>query len=206
MKRLFDIIFSFFGLVVLTPILIIVSFLVRITSRGSVFFVQKRVGLRGKEFNLFKFRTMFSNSDRKGLLTVGERDTRITSIGYYLRKYKIDELPQLINVLNGSMSIVGPRPEVRKYVNYYTKEQLEILKIKPGITDWASIIYRNENVILNNSVDPERDYINIILQNQIKLNFIYLNKKSIYEYFRIIFFTLVVIIFPKLDVQKLSNI
>jgi lipopolysaccharide/colanic/teichoic acid biosynthesis glycosyltransferase len=138
---------------------------------------------------------MHINSDRLGLLTVGGRDPRITSVGYYLRKYKLDELPQLFNVLIGDMSIVGPRPEVRKYVDMYTLEQKRVLSIRPGITDWASIQYRDENIILEKATDPEKDYVNIIIPDKIKYNLIYIEKYNVLEYLKIIFMTVWKIIF-----------
>ena len=145
LKRSFDILSSGLGLLLISPILLIVSLAITLSSKGGVFYKQSRVGLNGVNFNILKFRTMFTGSDKKGLLTVGDRDPRVTPIGYYLRKYKLDELPQLINVLIGDMSLVGPRPEVSKYVNLYSKEDRVVLSIKPGITDYASIFFRNEN-------------------------------------------------------------
>jgi lipopolysaccharide/colanic/teichoic acid biosynthesis glycosyltransferase len=139
---------------------------------------------------------MHIDADKTGLLTVGGRDSRITTIGYYLRKFKLDELPQLFNVLFGSMSVVGPRPEVRKYVELYTLEQQKVLRVKPGITDWASIVYRDENVILEKSLNPERDYIQLILPDKIRYNLIFIEKRSLTEYFRIIITTFWRIIFP----------
>lgn len=136
------------------------------------------------------------NSDKIGLLTVGGRDPRITNFGYFLRKYKLDELPQLFNVLFGSMSLVGPRPEVRKYVEFYTVKQKEVLNVKPGITDWASIKYRDENIILEKSINPEYDYIHLILPDKIKYNLIYIENRSVKEYFKIIFKTLWRIVSP----------
>jgi len=188
--RFFDILFSFFGLAVLSPILLIISILIILTSKGPVFYKQKRVGIYNVDFNVWKFRTMCIDADKSGLLTVGGRDERITTVGYYLRRFKLDELPQLFNVLYGSMSIVGPRPEVRKYVNFYNLEQKSVLNIKPGITDWASIIYKNENVILEKSVDPEYDYIHLILPDKIKYNLIFIRNRGLKEYFRIIFHTI----------------
>ena len=154
-----------------------------------------RVGLINIDFQVWKFRTMKMDSDKNGLLTVGGRDPRITNIGYILRKYKLDELPQLINVLTGTMSLVGPRPEVRKYVEHYSNEQLKVLNIKPGITDWASIKYRDENIILEKSTDPEHDYIHLIMPEKIKYNLIYIDNRSLSEYFKIIFTTFWRIIF-----------
>ncbi len=143
-----------------------------------VFYLQTRVGLNGKDFKLFKFRTMHKDSDKKGLLTVGGRDPRVTTIGYYLRKYKLDELPQLFNVLFGTMSLVGPRPEVRKYVDLYTKEQQQVLSVKPGITDFASLEYINENDLLAKSSDPEKIYIDEIMPAKLALNSKYIQQQS----------------------------
>ncbi len=188
-KRGIDILFSLIGLICLFPFFIFISFFIFITSKGGVFFVQLRVGKNNKDFKLYKFRTMFLNSDNKGLLTVGNNDKRITKLGYYLRKNKLDELPQLINVLNGTMSLVGPRPEVRKYVNLYNSEQKSILDVKPGITDLASIMYYNENEILANSVNPEQTYINEIMPIKLELNKQYINKMSLLTDLKIIFKT-----------------
>lgn len=188
-KRGIDILFSLIGLICLFPFFIFISFFIFITSKGGIFFVQLRVGKNNKDFKLYKFRTMFLNSDSKGLLTVGNNDKRITKFGYYLRKNKLDELPQLINVLNGTMSIVGPRPEVRKYVNLYNSEQKSILEIKPGITDLASIMYYNENEILANSVNPEETYIKEIMPIKLELNKKYINEMSLLTDLKIIFKT-----------------
>jgi len=188
-KRGIDILFSLIGLICLFPFFIFISFFIFITSKGGVFFVQLRVGKNNKDFKLYKFRTMFLNSDNKGLLTVGNNDERITKLGYYLRKNKLDELPQLINVLNGTMSLVGPRPEVRKYVNLYNSEQKSILDVKPGITDLASIMYYNENEILANSVNPEQTYINEIMPIKLEINKKYINEMSLLTDLKIIFKT-----------------
>jgi lipopolysaccharide/colanic/teichoic acid biosynthesis glycosyltransferase len=188
-KRGIDILFSLIGLICLFPFFIFISFFIFITSKGGVFFVQLRVGKNNKDFKLYKFRTMFLNSVSKGLLTVGNNDKRITKLGYYLRKNKLDELPQLINVLNGTMSLVGPRPEVRKYVNLYNFEQKSILDVKPGITDLASIMYYNENEILANSVNPEQTYINEIMPIKLELNKQYINEMSLLTDLKIIFKT-----------------
>ena len=193
-KRGIDILFSLIGLICLFPFFIFISFLIFITSKGGVFFVQLRVGKNNKDFKLYKFRTMFLNSDNKGLLTVGNNDKRITKLGYYLRKNKLDELPQLINVLNGTMSLVGPRPEVRKYVNLYNSEQKSILDVKPGITDFASIMYFNENEILANSVNPEQTYINEIMPIKLELNKQYINEMSLLTDLKIIFKTFIKLI------------
>ena len=193
-KRGIDILFSLIGLICLFPFFIFISFFIFITSKGGVFFVQLRVGKNNKDFKLYKFRTMFLNSDSKGLLTVGNNDKRITKLGYYLRKNKLDELPQLINVLNGTMSIVGPRPEVRKYVNLYNSEQKSILDVKPGITDFASLMYYNENEILANSVNPEETYINEIMPIKLELNKQYINEMSLFTDLKIIFKTFIKLI------------
>jgi lipopolysaccharide/colanic/teichoic acid biosynthesis glycosyltransferase len=167
------------ALVILSPLLIIIAFLVATTSRGGVFYVQKRVGKNNRDFNLFKFRTMRTGSDKAGLLTVGARDPRITTVGYYLRKYKMDELPQLFNVLTGSMSLVGPRPEVRKYVDMYNSEQLMVLNVRPGITDLASLRYFSENDLLAGTEDPETTYINHIMPEKLRLNKEYISTASL---------------------------
>lgn len=196
MIRFFDILFSIIGLIILFPFLILIALIIKITSKGPIFYKQKRVGISNIDFLVWKFRTMHIDADKTGLLTVGGRDSRITTIGYYLRKFKLDELPQLFNVLFGSMSVVGPRPEVRKYVELYTLEQQKVLRVKPGITDWASIVYRDENVILEKSLNPERDYIQLILPDKIRYNLIFIEKRSLTEYFRIIITTFWRIIFP----------
>jgi lipopolysaccharide/colanic/teichoic acid biosynthesis glycosyltransferase len=195
MIRLIDIIFSTLGILILMPFFILVSLIIKFNSKGPLIYKQSRVGIYNSNFNVYKFRSMHINSDRLGLLTVGGRDPRITSVGYYLRKYKLDELPQLFNVLIGDMSIVGPRPEVRKYVDMYTLEQKRVLSIRPGITDWASIQYRDENIILEKATDPEKDYVNIIIPDKIKYNLIYIEKYNVLEYLKIIFMTVWKIIF-----------
>lgn len=168
MKRLFDFFCASLGLVALFPLFLILALLIVMESKGGVFYKQERVGQYGRPFGLLKFRSMRVGSDKMGLLTVGDRDDRITKMGRFIRKYKLDELPQLINVLNGSMSLVGPRPEVKKYVDLYTQEQLEVLKMKPGITDASSIKYRNESQILSEQPDPEAYYINVLLPDKIR--------------------------------------
>lgn len=190
LKRLFDIIFSLIGLIVLFPILFIISILIIIDSKGGIFYFQKRVGKGRKEFSLFKFRTMVSDADKKGLLTVGSRDSRITRVGYYLRKSKLDELPQLLNVFIGDMSFVGPRPEVRKYVDLYDNIQLQVLKVKPGITDLASIKFINESEILAGYENPEEAYINEIMPAKLKINLDYISKANIFTDIKIIFQTI----------------
>jgi lipopolysaccharide/colanic/teichoic acid biosynthesis glycosyltransferase len=160
-----------------------------IESKGGGFYTQERVGLNGVNFKLIKFRSMAIGSDKKGLITIGGNDSRITKTGLFIRKFKIDELPQLFNVINGDMSLVGPRPEVSKYVNLYTKEQRQVLTVKPGITDYASIEYANENEILGNASDPDKVYIQEIMPAKIQLNMKYIHNKNLKEYFKIIFLT-----------------
>jgi lipopolysaccharide/colanic/teichoic acid biosynthesis glycosyltransferase len=189
MIRILDFLFSFLGLILLSPFFFLIALLIKISSSGSVLYKQARIGLNGEEFSVYKFRTMQLNSDKLGLITVGGRDPRVTPIGYYLRKYKIDELPQLINVLIGDMSLVGPRPEVKKYVDFYTQEQSKVLTILPGITDWASIYYRDENVILGQSSNPEKDYVEKVMPDKLKYNLIYIQNYGVLEYFKIIFCT-----------------
>lgn len=194
MIRFFDFILSLVGLVVLAPIFIVLAIWIKTDSRGPVFYKQVRVGQNGIDFGLFKFRSMVVDADKKGLITVGGRDPRITRSGYFIRKYKLDELPQLINVLLGDMSLVGPRPEVRKYVDLYTDEQQKVLSVKPGITDYASIEYMDENEILGKSSDPEKTYIEEIMPEKIKYNMKYIQNKNVSEYFKIIFLTLLKIV------------
>lgn len=190
MKRFLDILFSLIAIIGLSPLLIVICIFILKDSKGPIFYRQIRVGKNSKDFSLLKFRTMKVNADKLGLLTVGERDNRITKVGYFLRKYKLDELPQLINVIVGEMSVVGPRPEVRKYVNLYTKEQQKVLSVRPGISDWASIKFKDENSILAQSSDPEKTYIDLILPQKIKLNLIYIENPSVNNYMKIIRFTI----------------
>ena len=189
MIRFFDIIFSALGLVVLAPVFAAICLKIKLGSKGGCFYIQERIGKDGKPFGLYKFRTMRIGADSEGLLTVGEHDQRITRIGYFLRKTKMDELPQLLNVLKGEMSLVGPRPEVRKYVELYTKEQRKVLSVRPGITDYASIEYVKENELLSQAEDPERTYIEQVMPDKIKLNMRYLEHYNLIEYFKIIFLT-----------------
>lgn len=194
MKRIIDFISSGLGLIFLSPLFFVLAVWIKLDSNGPVFYMQTRVGKNNVDFKLFKFRSMRIGSDKKGLITVGDRDPRITSSGYFIRKYKLDELPQLINVFIGEMSLVGPRPEVRKYVDLYSDEQMKVLLVKPGITDYASIEYMDENVILGTSNNLDKAYIEQIMPDKIKLNMKYINNQSIFEYFRIIFLTFVKII------------
>lgn len=189
MKRIFDIIASGCGLLVLSPLFIILAIWIKIDSKGPIFYKQIRVGQYNKDFMLYKFRSMRVGSDKKGLITVGNRDSRITKSGYFIRKYKLDEFPQLINVLIGDMSLVGPRPEVRKYVELYTEEQLHVLDVKPGITDLASIRYRNENEILEKAENPDEYYTNVVMQDKLKINLEYVANHSFWYDISLIFKT-----------------
>ena len=189
-KRLFDLLFSFLGLVVLSPLFLIVSLFIISDSTGGIFYYQRRVGKNNKDFSLIKFRTMMPGADNKGLLTIGEQDHRITKTGRWLRKYKLDELPQLINILKGEMSFVGPRPEVRKYVDLYSPEQTIVLSVRPGLTDYASLEYINENQILSTFSDPEKAYVEIIMPAKLLLNLKYIREQGLFTDVEIIFKTL----------------
>lgn len=189
MKRLFDIIASCCGLLFLSPLFLVLAIWIKLDSKGPVFYKQSRVGQYNKDFMLYKFRSMRVGSDKKGLITVGNRDPRITRSGYFIRKYKLDEFPQLINVFIGNMSLVGPRPEVRKYVDLYTEEQMHVLDVKPGITDLASIRYRNENEILENAENPDEYYINVVMQDKLKINLEYVSNHSLWYDITLIFKT-----------------
>ena len=190
LKRGFDVVSSLIGIILLLPVLLIIWICIQLESSGGGFYRQVRVGKNGVDFRLWKFRTMQTGADKKGLLTVGGRDSRVTRIGFYLRKYKLDELPQLINVLVGDMSIVGPRPEVRKYVELYTSEQRRVLNVKPGITDYASIEYSNENELLAQSENPEKTYVEEVLPAKLELNQKYLADQGFLTDLRIIFHTI----------------
>ena len=189
LKRIFDITLSLFGLIILLPFMLIIAILIKIDSKGPVFFKQIRVTKNGKEFKIFKYRTMKVGSDKYSQITVG-KDGRITKLGSFLRKYKLDEIPQLINVLIGDMSLVGPRPEVPKYVALYTDEQKEILKVRAGITDYASIEFSDENDLLASEEEPEKAYIEKIMPKKIELNKKYLSKISILTDIKIILLTI----------------
>ncbi|MFZ9612461.1 MAG: sugar transferase [Crocinitomicaceae bacterium] len=190
MKRLFDIIFALFVLICFLPIGFVLSIWIVVESPGGIFFSQDRVGKNGKMFRLLKFRSMYVHAEAQGRITVGARDSRITKVGYYLRRYKLDEFPQFINVLKGEMSIVGPRPEVQEYVNFYTESQRKILEVKPGITDLASLAYFHENELLANSEDPQQTYIKEVLPAKIKLNEDYLKNPSLTKDLAIIWKTI----------------
>lgn len=189
MKRAFDIIASGLGLIALSPLFVILAVWIKSDSKGPVFYRQTRVGRNNKDFRLFKFRSMRPDSDRLGLITVGGHDPRVTRSGYYIRKYKLDELPQLINVFLGDMSLVGPRPEVRKYVDMYTPEQMHVLDVRPGITSLASIRYRNENDILAAADDPDRAYTERVMPDKIAIDLEYVAKSSLLTDIRLIFST-----------------
>ena len=189
-KRLFDILSSFFVLIHIWPFMLIIAMLVVFSGRGGVFFTQKRVGRNEKEFKLYKFRTMRLDSEQKGQLTVGGDDPRITKAGRFLRRFKLDELPQLLNVIAGSMSVVGPRPEVSKYTNMYTPEQKKVLSVRPGLTDYASIEYIDENDLLGQSQDPEKTYIDEVMPAKLKLNLKYIEEQGFLTDLKIIFKTL----------------
>ncbi|MBU1105388.1 MAG: sugar transferase [Candidatus Riflebacteria bacterium] len=190
LRRIMDIAGAVFGIWLTGPIMAAAALWVKLDSVGPIFYRQERIGLQGKPFKIFKFRTMVTNADRIGtLITVGDRDPRITTAGYWLRKFKIDELPQFINVLFAQMSFVGPRPEVRKYVDLYTPEQRSILEVRPGVTDIASIAYRNENEILEKKENPEEYYKSVIMQRKIKLNKLYLAQRNICSDLLVIFRT-----------------
>lgn len=186
MKRLSDIFISTVVLLLFLPFGLIIAFSISIESRGGVFYIQKRVGRRGQIFKLLKFRSMYTNSQNKGNLTIGMNDSRITKIGLTLRKFKLDEFPQFLNVLIGNMSIVGPRPEVEEFVKLYNEEQRQVLKVKPGITDYASLYYFNENELLSKSANPHKTYVEEIMPNKIKMNLEYIKKQTFLEDMRII--------------------
>ena len=193
-KRLFDMVASFLGVVILSPIFIIVSICIKIDSKGPVFFKQKRVGKDGQPFMIYKFRTMVTDAEKLGKqITVGD-DNRITKVGKFIRKCKLDEIPQLINVLKGEMSLVGPRPEVPRYAELYDDYQAQVLLVRPGITDYASIEYRNENEILGKSANPEEIYITEIMPTKIDLNMKYLKNISLTEDFKLIIKTILAVI------------
>ena len=188
--RILDIILSLTGLIFLSPLFLLLIVIIKLTSKGSAFYKQKRVGKNGVEFTIYKFRTMQTGQQGGGLLTVGKRDSRITPVGYRLRKYKLDELPQLCNVLINDMSLVGPRPEVKKFTDLYNDEQKNVLQVKPGITDFASVAFSNESELLAAAANPEEFYIKEILPAKIILSMKYIENKTIQNYFIIIINTL----------------
>lgn len=190
LKRLFDLSASLIAILLLSPLLILIALFVILGSSGGAFFHQERIGKNAKPFTLFKFRTMRSNSEASGQITVGERDHRITKTGYFLRKYKLDELPQLFNIVLNQMSIVGPRPEVKKYVSLYNERQLKVLSVKPGLTDLASLEYIDENKILGEAEDPDQTYVEEIMPKKLELNLEYIEKQSLLFDLKIIFKTI----------------
>ena len=189
MKRLLDIVASGLGILFLSPFLILIAIWIKLDSPGPIFYRQVRVGRHNKDFKIFKFRSMRVGADKGSLVTIGGRDPRVTRSGYYIRKFKIDELPQLINVFLGDMSLVGPRPEVRHYVNYWTPEQMHVLDVRPGITDPASIKFRNENELMEKAEDPEKYYIEVIMQEKIHLYLEYVHNASFWYDIKLIFLT-----------------
>ena len=205
-KRLFDIVFSLIGLLLFAPFFLVIAFLIKKDSPGPVFFRQVRVGLNGKTFLIHKFRTMESGADRKGIaLTVGN-DVRITRVGRWLRKYKIDELPQLIDVLLGKMSFVGPRPEVPHYVEKYPPDMRDcVLSVRPGITDPASMAFREESLILGDAADPERIYLEKILPKKLKYSCQYIRNRSLITDIRVILQTLLSV-FRKSPAMQKENV
>lgn len=190
LKRLFDIFFSIIGLIFLSPVFLIMAIWIKCDSHGPVFYQQTRVGRNGRNFLLYKFRSMRIGSDKKGLLTVGEKDPRITQSGSFIRKFKLDEFPQLINVLRGEMSIVGPRPEVPKYVALYNEDQRKVLDVRPGISDWSSIRFRNENELLAQVENPEEFYISEIMPEKLRMNLEYIRTNNFRTDLKIIFMTI----------------
>ncbi len=177
-KRIFDLFFSTIGILLLAPVFVWIAISIVFDSKGGIFYRQIRVGKGNKDFAMFKFRTMRSGSDQKGLITIGNKDQRITKSGYFLRKYKLDELPQLINILKGDMSFVGPRPEVRKYVDLYDEEQLKVFSVRPGLTDFSSLYFIDESEILKLSPHPEETYVNVILPAKLELCKKYIQESS----------------------------
>lgn len=190
MKRAFDLLFSFTILTLFLPFGMLISMLIVIGSKGGIFYRQERIGKHGKPFMLLKFRSMRIDSDQQGKLTVGMNDSRITQIGLFIRKYKLDEFPQFINVLLGEMSIVGPRPEVEEFVSLYNTSQKRVLEVKPGVTDYASIEYFNENAILAEANDPKKTYIETIMPEKIRLNQKYISNPTLAHDLKIIFRTI----------------
>jgi lipopolysaccharide/colanic/teichoic acid biosynthesis glycosyltransferase len=190
LKRILDIIFSISMLIALLPLFLIIIFLINLETLGGAFYTQIRVGKFNANFKIIKFRSMYAGAELKGYLTVGDKDVRITKVGYFLRKYKLDELPQLINILKGEMSFVGPRPEVRQFIDLLDKDQLEMLSVRPGLTDFASLKYVNESEILKESDDPERKYIEDILPEKVRLGIDYIKKSNLYLDIKLVFMTI----------------
>jgi lipopolysaccharide/colanic/teichoic acid biosynthesis glycosyltransferase len=193
-KRCFDMVFSLIGLMLLAPLLLLISFIIIIDSKGPVLFIQGRVGKNNQDFNIYKFRTMRIQSESKGLLTLGNHDSRITQVGYFLRRYKIDEFPQLLNILKGDMSFVGPRPELRYYVNFYSEDDLRIFEVRPGITGLASLKYRNEVELLKAAENPEEFFIKTIIPDKLKYNKAYIQRRNFFFDLKLIFITIIKVV------------
>jgi lipopolysaccharide/colanic/teichoic acid biosynthesis glycosyltransferase len=194
-KRTFDVVFSLVGLIFLLPFCCIIAIIIKIDSMGPVFFIQGRVGKNNRDFYIFKFRTMKIQSQDKGLLTLGNHDSRVTKVGYFLRRYKIDEFPQLINILKGDMSFVGPRPELRYYVNFYSEDDMKIFKVRPGITGLASLKYRNEVELLKAVENPEELFIKTIIPDKLKFNKEYIKKQNLFFDLKLIGLTVIKVVF-----------
>ena len=194
MKRLFDIIASGIGILLLSPLFLILAIWIKLDSKGPVFYRQLRVGRNNHDFRILKFRSMRVGADKDSLVTIGARDSRITRSGYFIRKFKFDELPQLINVFIGDMSLVGPRPEVRHYVDYWTSEQMRVLDVRPGITDPASIKFRNENELMGQAEEPEKYYIEVIMQEKLRIYLEYIDNQSFFGDIALIFKTFFAVI------------
>ena len=197
MKRVFDIFFSFFGLVVLSPIIIASAIAIKLEDEGPILYKAPRVGLSGISFIMYKFRTMVMNAENIGPSSTSSNDIRITKTGRFLRKVKIDEIPQLLNVLTGNMSIVGPRPEIKRFTDLFTEEEKAILNVKPGITDWASIWNSNEGLILQGATDPDKAYMELIRPEKIRLQLLYVRNHKFFIDLKIIFLTIRKIVFEK---------
>lgn len=190
MKRFLDLVISLIGLALLLPFLLIIALGIALTSRGGVFFRGVRVGRHGEPFRIFKFRTMRPDSEGNGAWNVGVRDTRVTPIGLFLRKTKLDELPQLLNVLRGEMSLVGPRPELQHYVDMYTDEERRILEFKPGITDWASLVHIDQFAVFSSAEDPDEAYLSQVRPVKLKLQLYYLDNNSLLGDAKILLWTI----------------
>jgi len=197
MKRLFDIVFSVLGLIISLPVIIVITILIRAEDHGSTLYQGLRIGYGGKPFKMYKFRTMVSGAENLGGSNTSNVDVRITKIGHKLRKTKLDELPQLLNVLKGDMSFVGPRPETAFYVNMFTEEEKKILSVKPGITDWATLWDHDEGTVLAQYSDPDKAYLEIIRPMKIKLQLKYLEEHTFFCDLKIIWLTIKTIINKK---------
>lgn len=195
MKRLFDIIFSFIGLTLLSPLIIVIAAAVKLEDGGTVFYLAERIGLSGVAFKMYKFRTMVADADKSGPSSTSNSDSRITRTGRFLRKYKLDEIPQLINVLTGQMSFVGPRPEIKKFTDLFTEDERKILSVKPGITDWASIWNSDEGQLLEGAADPDKAYFELIRPEKIRLQLLYVKNNNFFIDLKIIFLTVKRILF-----------